>query len=290
MQSFYLIAGPCVIESEEHCLDLAKSLIDITKRLNIPFIFKASFDKANRTSLASYRGVGIDEGLRILQLVKDTYNVPILTDIHSVDQVDKVVKVADVIQIPAFLCRQTDLLVEVGYAIANTTKAVNIKKGQFCNHIAMKHAYGKIYDAILEKQNNVVVEPLHFWTNQIWLCDRGNMNGYDDLVVDMRCLVQMREQDSKPVNIVQDATHALQQPNRAGKTMGQRYLIPTIARSAVAAGIDGLFMEVHDNPPAALSDATTQWPLKYLEPLLVELLEIHKVTQGRVTYYVDKDY
>lgn len=287
LNNFYLIAGPCVIESEEHCLKMAKSLIDITQKLNIPFIFKASFDKANRTSITSYRGVGIDEGLRILQLIKDTYNVPILTDIHSVEQVDKVVSVADVIQIPAFLCRQTDLLVACGKAVAGTGKAINVKKGQFCNHITMQHAYKKIDDAIQE-QNKESITNNYFWNKQIWLCDRGNMNGYDDLVVDMRGLVQMRE--SGNVNIVQDATHALQQPNRAGKTLGQRYLIPTIARGAVATGIDGLFMEVHDKPHEALSDATTQWPLHYLEPLLKELLEIHHVTQGRNTYYVDKDY
>jgi 2-dehydro-3-deoxyphosphooctonate aldolase (KDO 8-P synthase) len=297
MSNFYLIAGPCVIESREHCHNMAKSIKEITDKLNIPYIFKASFDKANRTSLTSFRGVTIDEGLNILQDIKDTYNIPILTDIHSVDQVEKVAKVADVLQIPAFLCRQTDLLVAVGRAIAGTNKAVNIKKGQFCNYITMKHAYNKIYQArqqqteILKKEGHQIqLDERQFWNKNIWLCDRGTMNGYDDLVVDMRGLVQMREQDGNPVNIVQDATHALQQPNRAGKTLGQRYLIPTIARSAVATGIDGLFMEVHDNPHQALSDATTQWPLHHLETLLVELLEINKVTQGRCTYYVDKEY
>jgi 2-dehydro-3-deoxyphosphooctonate aldolase (KDO 8-P synthase) len=293
MTNFYLIAGPCVIESKEHCLKMAKEIKNICHKLNINYIFKASFDKANRTSSKSFRGQGIEEGLKILKEVKEKYNIPILTDIHSVDQVEKVIDVVDVIQIPAFLCRQTDLLVAVGHAIAGTGKAVNLKKGQFCNDITMRHAYNKIYDAIKEKEielthktNNIN----YFWNKQIWLCDRGNMNGYDDLIVDMRGLVKMRNQDTKPVNIIQDATHALQQPNRAGHTLGQRYLIPTIARSAVATGIDGLFMEVHDDPHKALSDATTQWPLDKLEPLLVELIGIHQVTHGRNTNYVADDY
>jgi 2-dehydro-3-deoxyphosphooctonate aldolase (KDO 8-P synthase) len=293
MTNFYLIAGPCVIESREHCLKMANHIKNICQKHNVNYIFKASFDKANRTSSNSFRGHGIDEGLNILKEVKETYNLPILTDIHSVDQIDKVLAIADVVQIPAFLCRQTDLLVAVGRAIAGTGKAVNVKKGQFCNDITMRHAYNKIYEAIQERESELEKKTnnIHyFWDKQIWLCDRGNMNGYDDLIVDMRGLVKMRNQDGKPVNIVQDATHALQQPNRAGHTLGQRYLIPTIARSAVATGIDGLFMEVHDNPHKALSDATTQWPLDKLEQLLVELLEIHRVTQGRNTNYVDKDF
>lgn len=288
MKSFYLIAGPCVIESEEHCLNMANSIKKITQKLNIPLIFKASFDKANRTSLTSYRGVGIDEGLRILQLVKDKYNLPILTDIHSVDQVEKVASVVDVLQVPAFLCRQTDLLIACGKAVAGTGKAINVKKGQFCNHITMKHAHDKIKDAIEQQLKDCPRSSQsnndYFWDKQIWMCDRGNMYGYDDMVVDMRGLVQMRQ--SGNVSIIQDATHALQQPNRAGKTLGQRYLIPTIARSAVATGIDGLFMEVHDNPQKALSDSATQWHLDALEPLLEELLLIHNVTKGRETNYV----
>lgn len=285
--NFYLIAGPCIIESREHCLNMATKLKEITTKLNIPFIFKASFDKANRTSSKSFRGHGIDEGLKILKEIRETLNVPILTDIHSVDQVEKVAEVVDVLQIPAFLCRQTDLLVAVGKAIRGTGKAVNVKKGQFCNDIVMQHAYNKIYEVL-----DIVGETddsRHFWKNQIWLCDRGNMFGYDDLIVDMRGLVKMRNQNGNPINVVQDATHALQQPNRAGKTMGQRYLIPTIARSAVATGIDGLFMEVHDNPLEAKSDATTQWPLKYLEPLLVELKQISEATKGRDTWYIEEE-
>jgi 2-dehydro-3-deoxyphosphooctonate aldolase (KDO 8-P synthase) len=293
MNNFYLIAGPCVIESREHCLKMAKEIKNVCQKLNINYIFKASFDKANRTSSNSFRGQDIDEGLQILKEVKETYNIPVLTDIHSVEQVDKVAEVVDVIQIPAFLCRQTDLLVAVGRAIAGTGKAVNVKKGQFCNDITMRHAYNKIYEAIKQKESELDIKlnnTNYFWNKQLWLCERGNMYGYDDLIVDMRCLVKMRNQDGKPVNVVQDATHALQQPNRAGHTLGQRYLIPTIARSAVATGIDGLFMEVHDDPHKALSDATTQWPLDKLEPLLVELLEIHRVTQGRNTNYIDENY
>lgn len=294
MDSFFLIAGPCVIESRDHCHYMAKNIQEITTKLNIPYIFKASYDKANRTSIHSFRGQGIKEGLDILRDIRETYHVPILTDIHSVDQVEEVVKVADVLQIPAFLCRQTDLLVAVGRAIAGTGKAVNVKKGQFCNHITMKHAYNKINEAIQQKlkedqQNNVESLPKddrHFWKHQIWMCDRGTMYGYDDLVVDMRGLVQMRHPS---VCVVQDATHALQQPNRDSKTLGLRHLIPTIARSAIATGIDGLFMEVHHDPPSALSDATTQWHLENLEPLLTELLEIHRVTKGRETQYVIND-
>lgn len=302
MSQFFLIAGPCVIESRDHCLKMAKEIINVTSKLKIQYIFKASFDKANRTSSKSFRGQGIDEGLKILQEVRDTYGIPILTDIHSVEQVEKVASVVDVLQIPAFLCRQTDLLVAVGRAIAGTNKAVNIKKGQFCNDITMKHAYNKIYEAIhdrLKEMKDKDIRPKldthYFWSEQIWLCDRGSMYGYDDLVVDMRGLVKMRDQRDKnnsdrPVMIVQDATHALQQPNRAGTTMGQRYLIPTIARSAVATGVHGLFMEVHDDPHKALSDATTQWPLHQLEPLLVELQAISRATKGLETNYIADDY
>jgi 2-dehydro-3-deoxyphosphooctonate aldolase (KDO 8-P synthase) len=303
MSQFFLIAGPCVIESRDHCMKMAKEIKEITTKLGIHYIFKASFDKANRTSSKTFRGQGIDEGIKILEEVRNTYGIPILTDIHSVEQVEKVANVVDVIQIPAFLCRQTDLLVAVGRAIAGTNKAVNIKKGQFCNDITMKHAYNKMYEAIEDRRKEmddegvrIKLDTHYFWDNQIWLCDRGSMYGYDDLVVDMRGLVKMRDQgklkdnSDKSVMIVQDATHALQQPNRAGTTLGQRYLIPTIARSAVATGVHGLFMEVHDDPHKALSDATTQWPLHQLEPLLVELQAISRVTRGLETNYIADDY
>lgn len=263
-QNFFLIAGPCVIESEEHCLMICKKIKDICDKLNIQYIFKASFDKANRTSINSYRGPGIDEGLRILKKVKDTYNVMICTDVHESWHCDKVKDIVDIIQIPAFLCRQTDLLLAAG----KTGNYVNVKKGQFCNEKTMQNAYEKI---------------LSTGNNKIILCDRGTMLGYDDLIVDFRNLVKMRE--NKDALIIQDITHSLQQPNRGNFTHGLRYLIPTIARCAIVTGVNGLFMEVHDNPEQALSDATTQWPLNKLEPLLVELLDIRRATRG-----LDMDY
>jgi 2-dehydro-3-deoxyphosphooctonate aldolase (KDO 8-P synthase) len=294
-KNFFLIAGPCVIESREHCHYMAKSILNITNKLNINYIFKASFDKANRTSITSFRGTSMKEGLKILTEIRNTYNIPVITDVHDIDQVEEIAEAVDVIQIPAFLCRQTDLLVAVGRAIAGTGKAVHLKKGQFCNYIAMKHAYDKIKNAIETREAELKKEGIYhssnihyFWDKQIWLCDRGNMYGYDDLVVDMRGLVQMRKQ-SGPVNIIQDATHSLQQPNRSGNTLGIRHLIPTIARGAVATGIDGLFMEVHDDPAKAKSDAATQWPLVHLEQLLTELVNIHGVTRGRELQYVEEE-
>lgn len=263
--NFFLIAGPCVIESEEHCLFMAEKIKKICDELNIFYIFKASFDKANRTSISSYRGLDFQESLNILKKVKDTFNVPICTDIHETWHCKPVSKAADILQIPAFLCRQTDLLLEAG----NTGNIVSVKKGQFCNEKTMKYAYDKV---------------LSTGNNNIMLVDRGNMYGYDDLIVDFRNLVKMRE--NKNALIIQDVTHALQQPNRGDFTHGLRGLIPTIARGAVAVGIDGLFMEVHDNPAKALSDASTQWPLESLKPLLEELLQIHNVSKGRTTNYL----
>lgn len=267
MNDFFLITGPCVIESEEHCLKMARSIKEVCDKLNIHYIFKASFDKANRTSISSNRGPGIDEGLRILKSVKEEYNVPICTDVHETWQCKKVSGVVDIIQIPAFLCRQTDLLVEAG----KTGKYVNVKKGQFCNENTMQNAYEKIKST---GNNNII------------LSDRGTMFGYDDLIVDFRSLVKMRENEGALV--IQDITHSLQQPNRGSFTHGLRYLIPTIARCAIATGVNGLFMEVHDNPKKALSDASTQWPLDKLEPLLVELMEIRRVTKGLETQYLDE--
>lgn len=258
MSNFFLIAGPCVIESEEHSIKMCGEIKKITDKLGIKFIFKSSFDKANRTSLNSFRGPGLEDGLKILKKVKEMYQVEVLTDVHEADQCAKVAEVCDYLQIPAFLCRQTDLLI----AAAKTGKWVNIKKGQFCNHVAMKHAVNKVKEV----------------GGKAMLCDRGNMFGYDDIVVDFRNLVLMREND---VPIIQDITHALQMPNRAGTTLGMRDLIPTIGRCAVVTGVDGIFMEVHDNPLEAKSDATTQFPLKNLEEFLTELVEISKVTKGK---------
>ncbi len=266
LNNFFIISGPCVIESEEHCLYMAKNIKDICDKLGIYYIFKASFDKANRTSITSHRGPGIEEGLRILQKVKETYNIPICTDVHETWHCDLAAKVVDIIQIPAFLCRQTDLLLAAG----KTGRYINVKKGQFCNEKTMENAYQKI---------------LSTGNDKIILTDRGTMFGYDDLIVDFRNLVKMRE--NKGALIVQDITHSLQQPNRGNYTHGLRYLIPTIARCAIATGVNGIFMEVHDRPEEALSDATTQWPLDKLEELLKELLEIRKVSRGLETYYLD---
>ena len=257
---FFLMAGPCVMESEEHCLHMATEIKKICDKLGIFYIFKSSFDKANRTSIKSFRGPGLEKGMAIMQKVKDTLGIPVVTDIHLPEQCEKVGKVCDVLQIPAFLCRQTDLLV----AAAKTGRVINIKKGQMCNHVTMKHAAQKVKDS---------------GNSNVMLCERGSMHGEDNLIVDFRNLVLMRGNDAL---IVQDVTHALQMPNRAGTTLGMRDMIPTIARAAIAVGIDGLFMEVHDKPTEALSDATTQWPLEKLESLLSELLQIAKVTHGKV--------
>ena len=255
--TFFLIAGPCVIESEEHCLLMAEKIKNITDKLGIPLIFKASFDKANRTSIKSFRGVGIEESINILKKVKDTLKIPILTDIHETWQCKLVAQVADILQIPAFLCRQTDLLVEA----AKTDKYINIKKGQFCNVETMKHAYQKIFDS-----NN----------GKIMITERGNMFGYGDLVVDFRNLVRLKKDIQNSI-VVHDCTHSLQQPNNGNITLGGRDFIPYLARAAVSVGIDGLFMEVHDNPEKALSDAATQYPLDKLEELLIDLKKLHEL-------------
>jgi 2-dehydro-3-deoxyphosphooctonate aldolase (KDO 8-P synthase) len=256
-KTFFLIAGPCVIESEEHCLKMAASLKEICNKLEIPLIFKASFDKANRTSINSFRGVGIEKGFEILKKVKEIYKLPIITDIHESWQCKLISQVADVLQIPAFLCRQTDLLV----AAAQTGKYINIKKGQFCSVETMKHAYQKIIDS---------------GNNNIMITERGNMFGYGDLVVDFRNLVRFKKNISDAV-VIHDCTHSLQQPNNSETTLGGREFIPYMSRAAVAVGIDGIFMEVHDDPENALSDSSTQYPLDKLEELLIDLKNIHSL-------------
>lgn len=268
MANFFVIAGPCVIESEEHAMKMCEEIKKVTDKAGVDLIFKASFDKANRTSIHSYRGPGLNEGLRILKKVKDTYGVRILTDVHEPWQCNKVAEVADVLQTPAFLMRQTDLLV----AAAKTGKIVNVKKFQVANSVAVKHAYEKLIEA---------------GAKEVWLCDRGNMLGTDDMVVDFRNLVLMRE--NKGSKVVMDITHSLQMPNRAGVTLGMRNLIPTIGRCAIATGVDGIFMEVHNNPKDAKSDSATQFPLKHFEQLLTELVAISKVTNGKEKWNVD-DY
>jgi 2-dehydro-3-deoxyphosphooctonate aldolase (KDO 8-P synthase) len=251
----FLIAGPCVIESETHALTMAEAISAVARKLQIPYIFKASYDKANRTSLKSFRGPGLEEGLRILERVKNETGVRVLTDVHEAVDMPAVADAVDVVQIPAFLCRQTDLLV----AAAKHAKAINIKKGQFVSPWDMRHAVDKVRDS---------------GNNNIFLTERGSSFGYNNLVVDMRSLAVMRQ--FAPV--VFDATHSVQLPSSGagGKAVsgGQPEYIPLLARAAVAAGVDGVFMEVHDNPAEAKSDGANALPLGDLEAVLKELLAI----------------
>jgi len=249
------IGGPCVIESRDHVLKMAEAICKVTEKLDIPFIFKSSFDKANRTSIDSFRGNGLDEGLKILEEVKSTFHIPVLTDIHHPEQAAIVADVADVLQIPAFLCRQTDLLI----AAAKTGKVVNIKKGQFLSPYKVKNIIDKV---VATGNKNVLVT------------ERGNSFGYDSLTSDMRS-IQIMKEFGFPV--IYDATHSAQIPgNFAETTSGNRQFIPGQIYSAVATGCDGIFMEVHDNVDKALSDASTQWPLDNLESVLVSMLAFRK--------------
>ncbi|HEY5161915.1 MAG TPA: 3-deoxy-8-phosphooctulonate synthase [Terriglobales bacterium] len=263
--SLFLIAGPCVIESEEHALKMAECISGVCKAMGVSYIFKASYDKANRTSLASFRGPGLKEGLRILRQVKDAVNVPVLTDVHDAHDVAEVAEAVDVIQIPAFLCRQTDLLV----AAAKSGKVVNIKKGQFVAPADMKHAVNKVRES---------------GNQRILLTERGSSFGYNNLVVDMRSLSIMRQ--FAPV--VFDATHSVQLPSASSDegtavSGGQPEFIPILSRAAVAAGVDGIFMEVHDNPKEAKSDGANALDLKWLRPVLTELLAVHSAVRQSKT-------
>lgn len=255
----FLIAGPCVIESEEHAIRMAEIIKGVTRSLNFPFIFKASYDKANRTSIRSFRGPGLKEGLRILKKVKDEIHVPILTDVHEAADVPEVAKVADVLQIPAFLSRQTDLVV----AAALSGRAVNIKKGQFMAPWDMRHAVEKCRDA---------------GNTRVFLTERGASFGYNNLVVDMRSLAIMR----KFAPVVFDATHSVQLPSAQGDgdgaatSGGQPEFIPLLSRAAVAAGVDGVFMEVHDNPKEAKSDGPNALESTRLRGVLKELLAVKR--------------
>jgi 2-dehydro-3-deoxyphosphooctonate aldolase (KDO 8-P synthase) len=253
--SLFLIAGPCVIESESHALRMAEAIHAVTDKLKVPYIFKASYDKANRTSLQSFRGPGIEQGLRILEKIKKEAGVPVLTDVHEPKDVLAVADAVDVVQIPAFLCRQTDMLVAAG----KHAKAINIKKGQFVSPWDMRHAVEKVRAS---------------GNGKIFLTERGSSFGYNNLVVDMRSLAIMRQ--FAPV--VFDATHSVQLPSSGagGKAVsgGQPEFIPLLARAAVAAGVDGVFMEVHDNPSEAKSDGANALRLSDLEGLLNELLAI----------------
>ena len=256
----FLVAGPCVIESEAHALKMAEAISAVTSKLNVPYIFKASYDKANRTSLKSFRGPGLEEGLRILRNVRKEMKVPVLTDVHEVTDVEAVADAVDVVQIPAFLCRQTDLLV----AAAKHARAINIKKGQFVSPWDMKHAVEKVRES---------------GSNNIFLTERGSSFGYNNLVVDMRSLAILRQ--FAPV--VFDATHSVQLPsagaNGQAVSGGQPEFIPLLSRAAVAAGVDGIFMEVHDNPSQAKSDGANALDLKNLEAVLSELLAVRRAVQ-----------
>lgn len=249
-QPFFLIAGPCVIESEALALETAAQLKEITSRLGIPFIYKSSFDKANRTSANSFRGPGLSEGLEILAKVKRELNVPVLTDVHEDTPLDEVAEVVDVLQTPAFLCRQTNFIQNV----ARAGRPVNIKKGQFLAPWDMK---------------NVIDKARAVGNDQIMACERGVSFGYNTLISDMRGLVVMRETGAP---VVFDATHSVQQPGgQGGSSGGQREFVPVLARAAVASGVAGLFMETHPNPECALSDGPNAWPLGQMEALLETL-------------------
>lgn len=259
-QPFFLLAGPCVIESEQLILDTAGVLKELTQRLGVPFIFKASFDKANRSSAKSFRGPGMEEGLRILSEVKRQLQLPVITDVHEDTPLNEVAAVVDVLQTPAFLCRQTNFIVNC----ASQGKPVNIKKGQFLSPWEMQ---------------NVVDKARSTGNEQIMVCERGFSFGYNNLVSDMRSLSVMRATGAP---VVFDATHSVQLPGGKGNASGgQREFVPVLARAAVAAGISGLFMETHPDPDKALSDGPNAWPLQRMAALLESLKEIDTVVKSK---------
>jgi 2-dehydro-3-deoxyphosphooctonate aldolase (KDO 8-P synthase) len=263
-QPFFLISGPCVVESEELQLRTAERLKDITDRLGIFFIFKSSFDKANRSSGSSYRGPGMDEGLRILQKVRDTLGVPVLTDVHDVPQIAPVAEVVDVLQTPAFLARQTDFIT----AVASAGRPVNIKKGQFMAPHDMVNVVDKARTAAKAAGGD---------GDNVMVCERGASFGYNNLVSDMRSLAIMRETGCP---VVFDATHSVQLPGGQGTSSGgQREHVPVLARAAVAAGVAGLFMETHPDPANAKSDGPNAWPLDRMEALLTTLVAIDRTVK-----------
>lgn len=255
---FFLIAGPCSIESKDHAIDHAGKINEICKQLNLNFVYKSSFDKANRSSSLSSRGVGIDQGLKILSDVKKTFGIPLITDVHESYQCKDVANVVDIIQIPAFLCRQTDLL----YAAAETNKIINVKKGQFLAPWDMKNVLNKIVD---------------YGNNQVLLTERGTSFGYNALVSDMRAIPQM-SQFGYP--IIFDATHSVQQPGGMGTTSGgQREFVPVLARAAISIGVSGLFVEVHENPDDAPSDGPNMLKISELSALLSKLIQLDKLVK-----------
>ena len=260
-QPLFLIAGPCVVESRDLAFDTAGELQEICARLGVPFIYKSSYDKANRTSIKSFRGMGMDKGLQILDEVRKQLKVPVLTDVHEIEEIADVAAAVDVLQTPAFLCRQTDFIC----AVAAAGKPVNIKKGQFLAPADMKNVVDKAKSA--SKQDNILV------------CERGVSFGYNNLVSDMRSLMIMRDTGCP---VVFDATHSVQLPGGQGSASGgQREFVPVLARAAVASGIAGLFMETHPNPEKALSDGPNAWPLPLMKSLLETLQELDAMVKQR---------
>jgi 2-dehydro-3-deoxyphosphooctonate aldolase (KDO 8-P synthase) len=258
---FFLIAGPCVVESEQLQMDVAGQLKEMTAELGIPFVFKSSYDKANRSSGKSFRGPGMEKGLEILAKVRKTLNVPVLTDVHTSEEVPTVVQYVDVLQTPAFLCRQTDFI----HAVARAGKPVNIKKGQFLAPSDMKNVVDKAREAS--------------GTDNIMVCERGASFGYNNLVSDMRSLAIMRDTGCP---VVFDATHSVQLPGGQGTSSGgQREFVPVLARAAVASGVAGVFMETHPDPAKALSDGPNAWPLARMKELLTTLREIDALVKRR---------
>jgi len=258
---FFLIAGPCVVESRDLAFDVAGQMKELTESLGIPYIFKASYDKANRTSSKSFRGIGMQKGLEVLVAVREELGIPVLTDVHAEDEVAEVARAVDVLQTPAFLCRQTDFI----RAVAQSGKPVNIKKGQFLSPHEMKNVVDKAREA--SGQDNIMV------------CERGVSFGYNNLVSDMRSLAIMRETGCP---VVFDATHSVQLPGGQGSASGgQREFVPVLARAAVASGVAGVFMETHPNPERALSDGPNAWPLQYMKSLLETLKRIDETVKQR---------
>lgn len=257
-ENFILLAGPCVIENEEMALEIAAKILEITNKLHIPFVFKGSYRKANRSRIDSFSGIGDIKALQILEKVRDTFNIPVVTDIHSAEEAAMAAEYVDVLQIPAFLCRQTDLLV----AAAKTGKVVNIKKGQFLAADSMQFAVNKVRES---------------GNNNVMLTERGTTFGYQDLIVDYRGIPEMQKNNCP---VILDITHSLQQPNQSsGVTGGKPELIETIAKAGIAVGVDGIFIETHPNPAVAKSDGANMLRLDLLEDLLMKLVKIRQTIQ-----------